>query len=407
MDTAGKTLAQLVAEQKEQKYVSLETASKLSGYSTEYLERLCNFYRIEYRRRQNGAFALELDSLLRETQTILMSYDGIQFIDKSQLTDERPPITVLPPPINDDPSAPARRPQVPHTNAVFSVFSFEDSADMSDSVHAETAQEAAHHAPVHIPIVDVTEHGATNTPPAPVSSPYHPVATSVDPTAHHDPAPLFPPLMPKTSPGYTENITAAAWKPIAPLSPEILELAGALDRPELPPPPYPDNTATVVRHTRVDDHRAVGVFHMPGGRVEVDPRSAVIDLRATRRVREFGAMPVERHPVATNIPFNLLFLGLLVGTVAAFGSSLALRGTTSVDFRRAGDAPSNMVMVAGTALSGAERKAAKARPVYPPNVITGAFSDPVVIEEGTSTIRVRPVYHGRVGQGVVYEVSEQ
>src|SRR3989339_71819 len=71
----------------EKKYVTLETGSKLSGYTQEYLERLCRLKKVDYRIWNNGQFVIELGSLLRETQTILLSNDGISFVDKGELAD--------------------------------------------------------------------------------------------------------------------------------------------------------------------------------------------------------------------------------------------------------------------------------------------------------------------------------
>ncbi len=92
MDTGVKTLAQLSEEGKETKYVTLETGAKISGYTKDYLERLCLLNKVEYRLWSNGNFVIELDSLLRETQAILLSYEGITFVDKNELTDPVPQV---------------------------------------------------------------------------------------------------------------------------------------------------------------------------------------------------------------------------------------------------------------------------------------------------------------------------
>lgn len=92
MDTGAKTLAQLSEEGKETKYVTLETGAKISGYTKDYLERLCLLNKVEYRLWSNGNFVIELDSLLRETQAILLSYEGISFVDKNELTDPVPQV---------------------------------------------------------------------------------------------------------------------------------------------------------------------------------------------------------------------------------------------------------------------------------------------------------------------------
>ncbi len=79
-------------ENDEKKYVTLETGSKLSGYTQDYLERLCRLKKIDYRLWNNGQFVIELESLLRETQTILLSHDGISFVDKGELADPVPQV---------------------------------------------------------------------------------------------------------------------------------------------------------------------------------------------------------------------------------------------------------------------------------------------------------------------------
>ncbi len=92
MDIGAQTLAQLSLENKEAKFITIEMGSKISGYTKEYLERLCRLNKVSYRIWNNGAFVIELESLLKETHTILLSYEGITFVDKSELTDPTPPV---------------------------------------------------------------------------------------------------------------------------------------------------------------------------------------------------------------------------------------------------------------------------------------------------------------------------
>lgn len=89
MDIAQNTSVRPEAE-KDIHYVSIETGSGISGYTKEYLERLCRLNKIRYRIWSNGQYAIELESLLNETHTILLSYEGIIFIDKRELTAEAP-----------------------------------------------------------------------------------------------------------------------------------------------------------------------------------------------------------------------------------------------------------------------------------------------------------------------------
>ena len=85
MDIGNKTLSQLSDEAKEKRYVSLNTGAKISGYTKEYLERLCRLNKVEYRLWNHGEFVVELDSLLAETHAILLSYQDIEFAEKSLL----------------------------------------------------------------------------------------------------------------------------------------------------------------------------------------------------------------------------------------------------------------------------------------------------------------------------------
>ncbi|OGZ05421.1 MAG: hypothetical protein A2942_03635 [Candidatus Lloydbacteria bacterium RIFCSPLOWO2_01_FULL_50_20] len=89
MDTDGKTLAELSHEPKEKRYVTLDVGSKISGYTKDYLDRLCRLNKIEHRSWIKGGFVVELDSLLRETHTLLISDEEINFIDKRELTGPR------------------------------------------------------------------------------------------------------------------------------------------------------------------------------------------------------------------------------------------------------------------------------------------------------------------------------
>ena len=94
----NKTLAQLSQEGKDVKYITLDLGSKLSGYTKEYLERLCRLNKIAYGLWHNGQYVVELESLLKETQTILISYEGLTFVDKKDIEMPLPPAPELPPP---------------------------------------------------------------------------------------------------------------------------------------------------------------------------------------------------------------------------------------------------------------------------------------------------------------------
>jgi|GEM_PF-3685672 len=92
MDVGNKTLAQLSEEAKEKQYVTLEVGAKVSGYTKEYLEHLCHLNKVEFRMWNKGQFVIELESLLTETHTILLSYEDINFVDKETLDDPTPQI---------------------------------------------------------------------------------------------------------------------------------------------------------------------------------------------------------------------------------------------------------------------------------------------------------------------------
>ena len=87
MDVGNKSLSQLSQEAKEKRYVALDVGAKVSGYTKEYLERLCRLNKVEYRMWNNGQFVIELESLLRETHTILLSYEDIVFVEKTELSE--------------------------------------------------------------------------------------------------------------------------------------------------------------------------------------------------------------------------------------------------------------------------------------------------------------------------------
>jgi hypothetical protein len=87
MDVGNKTLSQLSSEAREKRYVTLDVGAKVSGYTKDYLERLCRLNKVEYRLWNNGQFVIEIDSLLRETHTILLSYEDVTFVEKSEIVD--------------------------------------------------------------------------------------------------------------------------------------------------------------------------------------------------------------------------------------------------------------------------------------------------------------------------------
>lgn len=179
MDVGNKSLAQLSEEAKEKKYVTLETGSKISGYTKDYLERLCRLNKVEYRMWNNGQFVIELESLLSETHTILLSYEDITFVDKAELTDPFPQIVgnvlsaVLRNASNPTPETGSRSdrlfsekiaagtaqdvPNFGNANRVQSrsqipsAFSFVGRAVVSDPLHPEDTKEEEVHVPMSAP----------------------------------------------------------------------------------------------------------------------------------------------------------------------------------------------------------------------------------------------------------------
>lgn len=228
-DTGTKTLAQLEEEGKEKKYVTLETGAKISGYTKEYLERLCRLNQVNYRVWNNGQLVIELESLLDATKAILLSYDGISFVDRQELMDPMPQIVgkVLAdtfaevagsrPSIAPEDVKPLAQPiptflnanRIPsttdHPQEHFSVIGrpvdanrelFDDEREVHipvTDVGTKTAAVSIASSSAAKPIAELPDVNKQTTSPLPSSS-YRPVVTSVDPTPHHDPAPLFPPL---------------------------------------------------------------------------------------------------------------------------------------------------------------------------------------------------------------------
>ncbi len=88
IDIRGKTLAQLASEHSEKKFVTLDTASTVSGYTVKHIERLCRLKKIAYKLTSANVLAVDLESLLVATQTILLSQQGINFLSREDLHDD-------------------------------------------------------------------------------------------------------------------------------------------------------------------------------------------------------------------------------------------------------------------------------------------------------------------------------
>lgn len=228
-DTGTKTLAQLEEEGKEKKYVTLETGAKISGYTKEYLERLCRLNQVDYRMWNNGQLVIELESLLGATKAILLSYDGINFVDRRELMDPTPQIVgkIL---ADTFAEVSGSRPSIAPGDAkslAQPIPTFLNANRIPRAGEGPDEQVSVVGRPVnanrelfgderevHIPVADAgTKAAAVSIAPSPSAksdkapdgatvaarpplppSPYRPIATSVDASVHHDPAPLFPPV---------------------------------------------------------------------------------------------------------------------------------------------------------------------------------------------------------------------
>lgn len=228
--TGTKTLAQLEEEGKEKKYVTLETGAKISGYTKEYLERLCRLNQVDYRVWNNGQLVIELESLLDATKAILLSYDGISFVDRNELMDPTPQIVgkVL---ADTFAEVSGSRPSIapgdtkPLTQPIPTFLNANRIPSAGDDPHGQVSvigrpvnanrELFGDEQEVHIAVTDVGENTASvsivpqssaprlhgesggakqmSRPPLP-PSPYRSIVTSVDASVHHDPAPLFPPV---------------------------------------------------------------------------------------------------------------------------------------------------------------------------------------------------------------------
>ncbi len=181
MDTGNKTLAQLSEEGKEARYVTVEVASKLSGYTKEYLERLCALHKVNFLLWNGDQYAFELDSLLKETHTILLSYEGLTFLEKNGLAAPSHPAPSSENKSGEETAAQNAAahpsgPRIPHfvengrlplRESDPAMFSFTGRAVVSDLQHpGDTSDEG-----VHIPISAL--HGGEN-------NDVHPVLVSED-----------------------------------------------------------------------------------------------------------------------------------------------------------------------------------------------------------------------------------
>ena len=460
----GKTLAQLVEEGHEKKFVSLETASKISGYTPEYLKRLCSGDIAEYRLRPDGTCAIELSALLRATQTLLVSYDGIQFIDKGTLIEATPIQATVSTQQSVGNTKETNREEPEEGGRVKQqgALSYVGRSVMSDPDHPDIETHATHK--VHVPIVDLSEHGVVvmrddeghiheaplenvipevapmtlppiktqvveEKPEPPVREPlppslYRPIETQVDVAEHHDDAPLLPPLMekPVLPVPLTTTLLAATRKSEVP-SRHIL-----ITKDEVPtyaPEPFSDPIA----HSSSLAQHAAELTGVVGKEVRrttpprlLATRIASVDLVANREsVGLFTpdwkgrpelpsgsrAKPLfdleESHPLLASGTFNAVFLAVFAGAVAALLSVPVWHKETAVSFDRPGEVVTGL---AGVGAAGAPQD--DVNPGPPTNSEEGFYSDEVIITRGTAdedAAAVRPLYRDHYGAPVVVEIK--
>jgi hypothetical protein len=449
-----KTLAEMALEAGQKRYVSLETASKITGYTAEYLKRLCDLYRLEYRLRPDGDYAVEVEALLRETQTILISYEGIPFLETEILLDPHPKVEV---PVPDIVTSAGETNMPPEEEAGASgmgngvaegmtmrpteesragVLSFIGRSVVSDPDHPlkEVEEVPSHSAPVHVPIVDVSEHGVTvpprSAPPVltevkvpevvqvveekigelTVVQPsfYRPLSTAVDATLHHDASPLFPTIpekkpevmvnevpLPESPPAIAETPTPAPSVPMQPSQPSrqmtqilrsVPELTGVLEHREISPPAAHLLEKKITSARQVRHENAVGVFHGLSA-MSLSPKASLPLL--TER----------RPPLLSGRVVSMLAVLLLGLTLSAF-LGLSARRTSSVSY----DGGSIDENVAAVGAVPSEKQTTTALPVYPPSSISDAFSDEVLITSGENgKVEVSPILRDRVGNPVTSE----
>lgn len=372
MDIGQKTLGQLSAERNDKKYVTLETAAKLSGYTKDYLERLCRLGKIEYRVWNNDQYVPELESLLKETHTILVSFEGVQMVNKDETT-EAP---VVPPT--------AALPEVAQTG----------SAPVSDSKRDELTF-------VVRPVLSRVEQHARETPTvdtAPVESRTEPRLPSVFGGAH-----IAVPVssgeheewktMLRTSGNVpvdrlpTPEATVAATPP-EPVPTVSIPTAVAIDPVPIKTEPLHEDPPvtqpaihleifdgeTLARHRTGGEGKAAEVSELPARDTTESPPQIPIASDLPILEPEHHLVPVDPHPISRSPAFNLALIALIALGVALIGYFGAAPDPT------------------------AERTAEGMREDLVASV-ADSFSDEVIVEETQrGTIRVAPVFHDRIGE---------
>ena len=483
MDTPQKTLEQISEESKDVRYLSLDTASRISGYTKDYLERLCRLHKVNCRVRGNGEFAIELGSLLKETHTILLSYEGISFLERGEFADMSAPSAH--PPKEFSPATSLGK-EADSLRSVDSVVAKEQvttrpGPDFGEEHKTQRAVEPGVRF-VGRPVVSggpvpkalavkreevaaapldpwdamllgssLKEAGAQAPSEDTRPSPYRPLKTSLDAAAHYDPAPLFPPLIPKKEqrtvfdpkdPKSLSTIFYAAPKSDISQAKTSFGLNDALA--SFPPPEYfplknltflastkrswtgseaaPTSSAlplaatapkasevfaekiSAVPATPSDVRRTAGKLPelrvMPVPVLSASPPKTPVVLSALPEIapphallskEEHVPIVVEVHPLMKSAGFNIASLALLVGSALLLLGGTFPRGEFFASFFQQ--------YIAGVAGVDPQNEAIEKEPDE--NALL--FSDEVVVAPGRDpqTILVQPVF--RDGAGSVHE----
>ena len=431
MDTPQKTLEQISEESKDVRYLSLDTASRISGYTKDYLERLCRLHKVNCRVRGNGEFAIELGSLLKETHTILLSYEGISFLERGEFADMSAPSAH--PPKEFSPATSLGK-EADSLRSVDSVVAKEQvttrpGPDFGEEHKTQRAVEPGVRF-VGRPVVSggpvpkalavkreevaaapldpwdamllgssLKEAGAQAPSEDTRPSPYRPLKTSLDAAAHYDPAPLFPPLIPKKEqrtvfdPKDPKSASTSSALPLAATAPKASEVFA--------------EKISAVPATPSDVRRTAGKLPelrvMPAPLPSALPPMPALSSALPETVPPHALLPkeehvpivVEVHPLMKSAGFNIAALALLVG------SSLLLLGGT---FPRGEFFASFFQQyIAGVAGVDPQNEAIEKEPDE--NALL--FSDEVVVSPGRDpqTILVQPLC--RDGAGSVHEFRFQ
>jgi hypothetical protein len=370
MDIGQKTLGQLSAERNDKKYVTLETAAKLSGYTKDYLERLCRLGKIEYRIWNNGQYVPELESLLKETHTILVSYEGVQIVNKDE-TVEAPitPVAEVLPEITPTEStrvSDSKRDEL--TFVVRPVFSrVEQHAQETPSVDTASAKTRTE---PRLPSVFGGTHISV-----PVSSGENEEWKTMFRTSGSVPADRLP----------AQGAVVDAPEPVPITSIPVAEVTDPIPR----KPELPHEDSSVIQpatHLEIFDAEMLA-RHRTEREQHADAVPALIANETTETslptpatsnlpilAQEHHLVPVDPHPISRSPAFNLALIALIALGIALIGSF--------------GVAPDQA----------AERTAEGVRKDLVASVAE-LFSDEVIVEETQrGTIRVVPVFHDHMGE---------